>query len=84
MQSIRPPSSSGQRWRHFAADRPRDCKLHEGQRGACFVRMRQGEQMILTTYGRSSDCGAAVAGRFAAQAGNFGRKRVPVTINLTS
>ncbi|MDD2882758.1 MAG: AmmeMemoRadiSam system radical SAM enzyme [Rhodoferax sp.] len=33
---------------------PRDCKLHEGQRGACFVRMRQGEQMILTTYGRSS------------------------------
>ncbi|MGV8934406.1 MAG: AmmeMemoRadiSam system radical SAM enzyme [Gallionellaceae bacterium] len=33
---------------------PRDCKLHDGQRGACFVRMRQGEQMILTTYGRSS------------------------------
>jgi pyruvate formate lyase activating enzyme len=33
---------------------PRDCKLHEGQRGACFVRMRQGEQMILTTYGCSS------------------------------
>ncbi len=33
---------------------PRDCKLHEGQRGACFVRMRQNDQMILTTYGRSS------------------------------
>jgi pyruvate formate lyase activating enzyme len=33
---------------------PRDCKLHEGQRGACFVRMRQNEQMVLTTYGRSS------------------------------
>jgi pyruvate formate lyase activating enzyme len=33
---------------------PRDCKLHEGQRGACFVRMRQQGQMILTTYGRSS------------------------------
>jgi len=33
---------------------PRDCKLHDGQRGACFVRMRQGNQMILTTYGRSS------------------------------
>jgi pyruvate formate lyase activating enzyme len=33
---------------------PRDCKLHVGQRGACFVRMRQGDQMILTTYGRSS------------------------------
>lgn len=33
---------------------PRDCRLHEGQRGACFVRMRQGNEMILTTYGRSS------------------------------
>jgi len=33
---------------------PRDCKLHEGQRGACFVRMREDDQMILTTYGRSS------------------------------
>jgi pyruvate formate lyase activating enzyme len=33
---------------------PRDCRLHDGQRGACFVRMRSGERMILTTYGRSS------------------------------
>jgi pyruvate formate lyase activating enzyme len=33
---------------------PRDCKLHAGQRGACFVRMREGERMVLTTYGRSS------------------------------
>lgn len=33
---------------------PRDCRLHEGQRGACFVRMRENDQMILTTYGRSS------------------------------
>ncbi|MHB9119748.1 MAG: AmmeMemoRadiSam system radical SAM enzyme [Burkholderiales bacterium] len=33
---------------------PRDCKLHDGQRGACFVRQRIGEQMFLTTYGRSS------------------------------
>jgi len=37
---------------------PRDCKLHEGQRGLCFVRMRpEGEmsdRMVLTTYGRSS------------------------------
>ena len=33
---------------------PRDCKLHEGQRGACFVRARQNNQMILATYGRSS------------------------------
>ena len=33
---------------------PRDCRLHEGQRGACFVRQRIGGEMILTTYGRSS------------------------------
>ncbi|MBI3937371.1 MAG: AmmeMemoRadiSam system radical SAM enzyme [Betaproteobacteria bacterium] len=33
---------------------PRDCRLHEGQRGACFVRQRIGERMVLTTYGRSS------------------------------
>jgi len=33
---------------------PRDCKLHEGQRGACFVRQRKNQQMVLTTYGRSS------------------------------
>ena len=33
---------------------PRDCKLHEGQRGACFVRMCENDQIILTTYGRSS------------------------------
>ena len=33
---------------------PRYCKLHEGQRGLCFVRARQGDQMVLTTYGRSS------------------------------
>jgi len=33
---------------------PRDCRLHEGQRGACFVRQRSGNQMVLTTYGRSS------------------------------
>jgi pyruvate formate lyase activating enzyme len=33
---------------------PRDCQLHDGQRGACFVRMRHGDRMVLTTYGRSS------------------------------
>ncbi|MBS1188998.1 MAG: Radical [Rhodocyclaceae bacterium] len=33
---------------------PRDCKLHEGQRGACFVRKMEGGKMVLTTYGRSS------------------------------
>jgi pyruvate formate lyase activating enzyme len=33
---------------------PRDCRLHEGQRGACFVRRREGDSIVLTTYGRSS------------------------------
>ena len=33
---------------------PRACKLNEGQRGMCFVRMRQDDQIVLTTYGRSS------------------------------
>src|SRR4051812_46746546 len=33
---------------------PRDCKLHEGQRGLCFVRKMQGGEIVLDTYGRSS------------------------------
>jgi pyruvate formate lyase activating enzyme len=33
---------------------PRYCRLHEGQRGLCFVRGRQDGQIVLTTYGRSS------------------------------
>jgi pyruvate formate lyase activating enzyme len=33
---------------------PRFCKLHEGQRGLCFVRGRQDDGIVLTTYGRSS------------------------------
>ena len=33
---------------------PRDCKLGEGQRGACFVRQNLSGGMLLTTYGRSS------------------------------
>jgi pyruvate formate lyase activating enzyme len=49
------------RWWHKLADGriqcdlcPRDCKLRDGQRGACFVRLREGEQIVLSTYGRSS------------------------------
>src|SRR5215207_7844308 len=49
------------RWYHLLDDGrmqcdlcPRDCRLHEGQRGACFVRQRIGDEMMLTTYGRSS------------------------------
>ncbi len=33
---------------------PRECKLHEGQRGLCFVRAAQGGEIVLTTWGRSS------------------------------
>jgi len=33
---------------------PRYCALHEGQRGFCFVRAREGDGIVLTTYGRSS------------------------------
>src|SRR6202165_476329 len=33
---------------------PRYCKLHESQRGLCFVRGRQDDQIVLTAYGRSS------------------------------
>jgi pyruvate formate lyase activating enzyme len=33
---------------------PRACKIHDGQRGLCFVRAAQGGEVVLTTYGRSS------------------------------
>ena len=33
---------------------PRACKLGEGQRGLCFVRARQDNAIVLTTFGRSS------------------------------
>jgi pyruvate formate lyase activating enzyme len=33
---------------------PRFCKLHEGQRGLCFVRGAQDGAVVLTTWGRSS------------------------------
>ncbi|MFC4336825.1 AmmeMemoRadiSam system radical SAM enzyme [Salininema proteolyticum] len=33
---------------------PRHCRLREGQRGFCFVRARQDDQIVLTSYGRSS------------------------------
>ena len=56
-----PESRHSARWWHGLEDGriqcdlcPRDCNLHEGQRGACFVRRMQGGRMVLTTYGRSS------------------------------
>jgi pyruvate formate lyase activating enzyme len=33
---------------------PRACKLHEGQRGMCFVRQNLNQQIVMTSYGRSS------------------------------
>ncbi|WP_407277836.1 AmmeMemoRadiSam system radical SAM enzyme [Aromatoleum evansii] len=47
-------------WHHLDDGRiqcdlcPRYCRLHADQRGACFVRMREGDAIVLTTYGRSS------------------------------
>ncbi|MEH6466083.1 MAG: AmmeMemoRadiSam system radical SAM enzyme [Porticoccus sp.] len=33
---------------------PRECRLHEGQRGLCYVRGREGDEVVLYSYGRSS------------------------------
>ena len=56
-----PESDYPGRWWHALPDGriqcdlcPRDCRLHEGQRGLCFVRKMEGGRMRLTTYGRSS------------------------------
>ena len=56
-----PESAHPGRWWHALEDGriqcdlcPRDCRLHEGQRGMCFVRKMQGGRMVLTSYGRSS------------------------------
>ena len=60
MMSGYPSPFPGRYW-HFMEDGriqcdlcPRACKLQDGQQGLCFVRERQGEGMVLTTYGRSS------------------------------
>ena len=33
---------------------PRECRLREGQRGFCYVRLRNSDSLVLDTYGRSS------------------------------
>jgi pyruvate formate lyase activating enzyme len=33
---------------------PRYCQLNEGQRGLCFIRARKNDEIVLTSYGRSS------------------------------
>jgi pyruvate formate lyase activating enzyme len=57
----RPPASVPTRYWHALDDGrvqcdvcPRACKLRDGQRGVCFVRAREGDGVVLTTYGRSS------------------------------
>lgn len=63
MSAERPASPQGYpaRWWHWLDDGriqcdlcPRECRLHKDQRGACFVRERRGDAMVLSTYGRSS------------------------------
>ena len=47
-------------WHKLDGDRvqcdvcPNHCKLKDGQRGRCFVRMAEGGRVVLATYGRSS------------------------------
>jgi pyruvate formate lyase activating enzyme len=61
LNSLDGSSTVPTRWWHTLDDGrvqcdlcPRYCKLHEGQRGFCFVRACQDGQVVLTTYGRSS------------------------------
>jgi len=56
-----PPASFPTRWWTRLDDGrircdvcPRGCSLREGQRGLCFVRAREHDEIVLTTYGRSS------------------------------
>ena len=61
-QAPAPHSANSQaRWWHALDDGriqcdlcPRECKLHDGQRAFCCVRQRGGDQLVLTTYGRST------------------------------
>ena len=59
--SLDDPFTVRTRWWHRLDDGriqcdvcPRACRLHEGQRGLCFVRGRVDDQVVLTSYGRSS------------------------------
>jgi pyruvate formate lyase activating enzyme len=61
MAAFMTESNYAARWWHPLPDGrlecqlcPRFCKLNEGQRGFCFVRKRLNNQIVLTTYGRSS------------------------------
>lgn len=56
-----PPESVATEYWHVLGDGriqcdlcPRACRLREGQQGLCFVRSRKNDQIVLTSYGRSS------------------------------
>ncbi|MEO5365564.1 MAG: AmmeMemoRadiSam system radical SAM enzyme [Magnetococcus sp. WYHC-3] len=55
-----PPGVPARYWRLEPAGRlvcelcPRSCRLRDGQRGFCHVRLRQGDRMMLETYGHST------------------------------
>lgn len=56
-----PPTNVAARYWHGLEDGrlqcdlcPRFCKLQDGQQGLCFVRARQGAELVMTSYGRSS------------------------------
>ncbi len=55
-----PHTVAGRHWHRLDDGRiqcdvcPRYCKLHDGQRGPCFVRAAAGGQVVLTSYGHSS------------------------------
>ena len=59
-QETFPGAVPGRYWHRLADGRiqcdvcPRFCKMRAGQRGLCFVRASDGDQVVLTTYGRSS------------------------------
>src|SRR5580704_1595247 len=56
-EMVQPGVVLGQLWHRLDDGRiqcdlcPRECKLHEGQRGFCFVRQAQDGGVVLTTYG---------------------------------
>ena len=59
-EQLRPGVVHGEWWHldedgRLACDLcPRDCRLHEGQRGFCYVREASGGEILLTSYGRAS------------------------------
>src|SRR4029077_16480060 len=59
-ETVQAGAVEGQWWHRLGDGRiqcdlcPRECKLHEGQRGFCFVRPAQDGGSVLTSYGRAS------------------------------